>query len=150
MIYRISEGEVAEKERETGGAIVSVCIFCTLPETEILVENELALAFFDKFPVNEGHVLIVPKRHLVSLFDATQEEVISLWKLIEDVKESLEQRFHPDGYNIGVNVGAAAGQTVFHLHVHVIPRYQGDVRDPRGGIRKIKKSLVPYAGEGEE
>lgn len=72
---------------------------------------------------------------------------MSLWKLIEEVKKELDSRFHPDGYNVGVNVGAAAGQTVFHLHVHVIPRYNGDVQDPRGGIRKIKKSLVPYAGD---
>ncbi|MBC2723865.1 MAG: HIT family protein, partial [Desulfosporosinus sp.] len=100
--------------------------------------------------VNEGHVLIVPKRHVVSLFDATQEEITSIWKLIEGVKELLDQRFHSNGYNIGVNVGAAAGQTIFHMHVHVIPRYDGDVEDPRGGIRKIKKSLVPYVGEGEE
>lgn len=126
------------------------CMFCRLPETDILVENEMALAFFDKFPVNEGHVLIIPKRHLASLFDATLEEVISIWKLLEEVTEKLNKRFHPDGYNVGVNVGAAAGQTVFHLHIHVIPRYHGDVQDPRGGIRKIKKSMVPYAGEGEE
>ncbi|MBC2729105.1 HIT family protein [Desulfosporosinus sp.] len=126
------------------------CLFCTLPVTDIILENERALAFYDKFPVNEGHVLIVPKRHVVSLFDATQEEITSIWKLIEGVKELLDQRFHSNGYNIGVNVGAAAGQTIFHMHVHVIPRYDGDVEDPRGGIRKIKKSLVPYVGEGEE
>ncbi|HBV87162.1 MAG TPA: HIT family protein [Desulfosporosinus sp.] len=126
------------------------CLFCTMPVTDIILENERALAFYDKFPVNEGHVLIVPKRHVVSLFDATQEEITSIWKLIEGVKELLDQRFHSNGYNIGVNVGAAAGQTIFHMHVHVIPRYDGDVEDPRGGIRKIKKSLVPYVGEGEE
>jgi len=126
------------------------CMFCTLPETEILVENEMALAFFDKFPVNRGHVLIVPKRHLASLFDATMEEIMNIWKLLEEVQEELDKRFHPDGYNVGVNVGAAAGQTIFHMHVHVIPRYHGDVQDPRGGIRKIKRSLVSYAGEGEE
>lgn len=126
------------------------CIFCTLPETDILSENEMAQAFFDKFPVNEGHALIIPKRHFASLFEATQEEIKSIWQLVEQVKEELDKRLHPDGYNVGVNVGAAAGQTVFHLHVHVIPRYQGDVSDPRGGIRKIKKSLVPYAEEGEE
>ncbi|AET69661.1 HIT family hydrolase, diadenosine tetraphosphate hydrolase [Desulfosporosinus orientis DSM 765] len=129
---------------------MSQCVFCELTNIEILNENEMAVAFFDKHPVNEGHVLIIPKRHLVSLFDATPEEVMSIWKLIEEVKEELDHRFHPDGYNIGVNMGGAAGQTIFHLHVHVIPRYYGDVQDPRGGIRKIKKSLVPYVGEGEE
>jgi len=121
------------------------CIFCTLPKTDILVENELALAFFDKFPVNEGHVLIIPKRHVASLFDATREEIMDIWSLLGNVKEMLDKRFHPDGYNVGINVGAAAGQTVFHMHVHVIPRYQGDVPDPRGGVRKIKKCLVPYS-----
>ena len=125
------------------------CVFCTLPETDILVQNEKALAFLDKYPVNEGHVLIVPKRHMASLFDLTEEEVLSIWKLVGDVKDVLNNQFHPDGYNVGVNVGAAAGQTVFHLHLHVIPRYNGDVPDPRGGIRKIKKSIVPYTGEGE-
>lgn len=126
------------------------CLFCTLQGTEILAKNEMAQAFFDKFPVNRGHVLIVPKRHLASLFDATMEEIMSIWKLLEEVKEELDKRFHPDGYNVGVNEGAAAGQTIFHMHVHVIPRYHGDVQDPRGGIRKIKTNLVPYAGEGVE
>lgn len=129
---------------------MSECVFCTLPEIDILVRNEMALAFLDKFPVNEGHVLIVPERHVASLFDLTQEEVLGIWKLVGEVKEVLNIRFHPAGYNVGVNIGAAAGQTIFHLHVHIIPRYDGDVSDPRGGIRKIKKSLVPYAGEGEE
>ena len=128
---------------------MALCIFCRLEESEILVENELSQAFFDKYPVNEGHVLIIPKRHLASLFEATSEEAMSLWKLIEVVKEELNKRFHPDGYNIGLNIGAAAGQTIFHAHIHVIPRYEGDVKDPRGGVRKIKQSLVPYAGEGE-
>ncbi|AFM39403.1 HIT family hydrolase, diadenosine tetraphosphate hydrolase [Desulfosporosinus acidiphilus SJ4] len=126
------------------------CMFCTFSEKDILAQNELACAIFDKFPVNEGHVLIVPKRHSASLFELTEDEVIGIWELAEEVKEILEDRFHPDGYNIGVNVGAAAGQTIFHMHVHVIPRYNGDVSDPRGGIRKIKKSLVPYVMEGEE
>ena len=73
----------------------------------------------------------------------------AITRLIIEVKDKLDQQFHPDGYNIGVNVGSAAGQTIFHLHVHVIPRYLGDVPDPRGGIRRIKKSLVPYLEEGE-
>ena len=125
------------------------CMFCSLPETDILAENEMAVAIFDQFPVNKGHVLIIPKRHLASLFDATQEEIMGIWRLLEIVKEELDKQFQADGYNVGVNVGADAGQTIFHMHVHVIPRYHGDVEDPRGGIRKIKKSLVPYAGEGE-
>lgn len=120
------------------------CIFCKEPETELLCENELARAFFDKFPVNEGHVLITPKRHAVTYFDATKEELAAINELIFEVKETLDKRYNPDGYNIGVNVNHAAGQTVYHLHVHVIPRYQGDIDDPRGGIRNIKPNLVPY------
>ncbi len=128
---------------------MSQCIFCRLEKIEILLENELSKAFFDRYPVNEGHVLVIPKRHLTNLFEASLEEMISLWKLCEEVKEELNKRFQPDGFNLGINIGEAAGQTIFHAHVHIIPRYQGDVKDPRGGIRKIKQSHVPYPGEGE-
>ncbi|MDQ7095414.1 HIT family protein [Desulfosporosinus sp. PR] len=129
---------------------MKACIFCSLPKSDVLVENEIAVAFFDKFPVNEGHVLLVPKRHVSSLFDLTEEEVMGVWNLVQEVKEMLDRRFQPVAYNIGANVGAAAGQTVFHAHVHVIPRYQGDVPDPRGGVRNVKKSMVPSPGEGEK
>ena len=102
------------------------CVFCTLIGAQIIVEDELARAFFDKYPVSAGHVLIVPKWHATSLFEATQAELVSVGKLLITVKELLDERFHPDGYNIGVNVGEVAGQTIFHWHVHVIPRYRGD------------------------
>lgn len=125
------------------------CVFCMRPETEVVAENDLALAFYDKYPVNEGHVLIIPKRHVESFFEATQEELAAINQLLFVVKDRLANKFSPDGYNIGVNVDWAAGQTIFHLHVHIIPRYKGDVSDPRGGIRRIKKSLVPYLAEGE-
>ena len=128
---------------------LSECIFCNIPRDEIIAENGLALAFFDRYPVNQGHTLIVPKRHVETYFDATLDEKDAITRLLIKVKEKLDAEYHPDGYNIGVNVGAAAGQTIFHLHVHMIPRYSGDVPDPRGGIRRIKKSLVPYAAEGE-
>ena len=110
----------------------------------------MAVALYEKYPVNRGHVLVVPKRHVETYFEATLKEMDAITRLIIEVKGKLDQQFHPDGYNIGVNVGAAAGQTIFHLHVHVIPRYSGDVPDPRGGIMRIKKSLVPYPEEGEE
>jgi len=125
------------------------CVFCTRPETEIVAENDLALAFYDKFPVNQGHVLVIPRRHVGSFFEAAPEELAAINELLFAVKDKLAKKFSPDGYNIGVNVGWAAGQTVFHLHVHIIPRYNGDVADPRGGIRRIKQSLVPYLAEGE-
>lgn len=102
------------------------CVFCTLIGTEIIVEDELVRAFYDKYPVSSGHVLIVPKRHAASLFEATQAELESVGKLLMKVKDLLDERFHPAGYNIGANVGEVAGQTIFHWHVHVIPRYQGD------------------------
>ena len=125
------------------------CVFCNIPEDQVIAQNGLALAFFDRYPVNRGHVLIIPRRHVATYFDATPDETKAIANLLAEVKEQLDAQFAPDGYNIGVNVGAAAGQTIFHLHVHLIPRYVGDVADPRGGVRKIKKSLVPYAGEGE-
>lgn len=120
------------------------CIFCKEPETELLCENDLARAFFDKFPVNDGHVLVTPKRHAVTFFDATKEELAAIVKLTFMVKGILDERYNPDGYNIGVNVNYTGGQTIFHLHVHVIPRYEGDVEDPRGGVRNIKPNLVLY------
>ena len=128
---------------------MSSCIFCNVSLLDVIVGNKLAIAIYDKFPVNEGHVLIVPKRHVETFFDATMEELHAINLLIFEVKEILDVKYNPDGYNIGVNVGYPAGQTIFHLHYHVIPRYSGDVSDPRGGIRKIKKSLVPYLAEEE-
>lgn len=125
------------------------CIFCNVPKEKIIAENDLAIAFFDQYPVNEGHTLVVPKRHAETFFDATDAELNAICRLIKVVREKLDVLYNPDGYNIGVNVGAAGGQTIFHLHVHIIPRYTGDVPDPRGGIRRIKKSLVPYEEEGE-
>lgn len=120
------------------------CIFCKKPETEVICENDLARAFFDKFPVSEGHVLITPKRHAVTFFDATQEELAAIMELTFKVKKILDERYNPDGYNIGVNVNYAAGQTIFHLHVHMIPRHKGDMDDPKGGIRNIKPNLISY------
>lgn len=125
------------------------CAFCDIPEDQVIAQNDLALAFFDRYPVNRGHVLIIPRRHVATYFDATPSETKAIANLLAKVKGQLDAEFAPDGYNIGVNVGAAAGQTILHLHVHLIPRYLGDVPDPRGGVRRIKKSLVPYAGEGE-
>ena len=122
------------------------CIFCEhYIMKNYILENELAFAIYDKYPVSKGHVLVIPKRHYASYFDATPEELTAINELIIQIKEILDE-LKPDGYNIGINVGEAAGQTVFHLHIHVIPRYSGDVDNPRGGIRKFKKPLVEYDG----
>lgn len=125
------------------------CPFCKINREEILDQTDGAAAFLDAFPVNEGHALVVPKRHVETFFELSLEEVADMNKLVFSVKEILDRKFNPDGYNVGVNVGKAAGQTIFHVHIHIIPRYLGDVADPRGGIRKIKKSKVPYLAEGE-
>ncbi len=113
------------------------CIFCNLERTKIILENEGALAVFDVFPVNEGHMLIVPKRHIETYFDSSEEDKKYLWDLMEKCKRYLDKKYSPDGYNIGINCGEAAGQTVMHLHIHLIPRYVGDIENPRGGVRGV-------------
>jgi len=113
------------------------CVFCQHENLEIIAENELALAFPDICPVSKGHSLIIPKRHIEAYFEATPEEHAALSSLAGQVKLIIDRQFSPDGYNIGANVGQAAGQTVFHFHLHIIPRYRGDVADPRGGVRKV-------------
>lgn len=121
------------------------CIFCNLdPNREIIAQNDLALAFFDAFPVNPGHALIIPKRHVADYFDLTEDEVVAMQALLREVKAIVEKRFNPDGYNIGVNVNAAAGQSVFHVHMHLIPRYKGDVENPKGGVRGVIPSKQKY------
>lgn len=120
------------------------CPFCDFDNLQVLFENEDAIAFYDKYPVQKGHMLIIPKMHKETYFDATNEEMLGIHQLIRKGKEYLEKEYGPDGYNIGVNVSECGGQTVNHLHFHLIPRYRGDVVDPRGGIRKAVPNLVPY------
>jgi len=113
------------------------CPFCNPQKDEIVLANDLCYARYDRYPVSPGHLLLIPFRHIPALFDATDEEQIALLALVREAKTLLDGRLHPDGYNVGVNVRAAAGQTVMHLHVHVIPRYAGDMADPRGGVRGV-------------
>jgi diadenosine tetraphosphate (Ap4A) HIT family hydrolase len=120
------------------------CIFCEISKDRIIIENELAYAIYDGFPVSPGHCLIIPKRHFPDFFNSTKEEKTALFDLLEFIKEKIEQQFHPDGFNIGVNVGAVSGQTVMHLHIHLIPRYRGDVADPRGGVRGVIPEKQKY------
>ncbi|AGK98633.1 HIT family protein [Clostridium pasteurianum] len=122
------------------------CIFCEYQKREYIAENESAFAIYDKFPVNKGHVLIIPKRHFESFFEATEEEIKDIYSLMHKVKKNIDKELKPEGYNVGVNVGYYAGQTVMHLHVHLIPRYKGDVENPKGGVRNIKEALVRYDG----
>jgi diadenosine tetraphosphate (Ap4A) HIT family hydrolase len=107
------------------------CIFCHPKEDEILAENEYAQIIRDNSPVSDGHCLVVPKRHIKTLFEATVAENTAFFELILEAKALiLKQGFMPDGYNIGCNNDVAAGQSVFHLHIHIIPRYVGDVENP--------------------
>jgi diadenosine tetraphosphate (Ap4A) HIT family hydrolase len=120
------------------------CPFCSLPPDRILGENDKALWFQDGFPVSPGHSLVIPKRHVESFFETTTDERLALLALLDQAKKTVQQGNAPDGFNIGVNVGAAAGQTVPHLHIHLIPRYLGDQEDPRGGVRKIFPEKAGY------
>ncbi len=120
------------------------CIFCDIKDKEIITKNKYCYAIFDKFPVSKGHTLIIPFRHVETFFDASKEEKIAIIDLIDEVKKILDKKFSPDGYNIGVNVGKAAGQTIMHLHIHVIPRYKGDIKDPTGGVRGVIPEKMKY------
>lgn len=113
------------------------CVFCNISHERRVVENELCFAIRDGFPVSEGHTLIIPKRHVADYFDLTTEEVTAMQTMMREVKGQLDEEFTPDGYNVGINVNEAAGQTVFHVHMHLIPRYKGDVENPRGGVRGV-------------
>lgn len=115
-----------------------------LDETRWVSENERAAALRDGFPISEGHTLIVPKREVSSIFDLDEEEVLACWRLLLEEKERLQLKLKPDGFNIGVNIGAAAGQTVFHAHIHLIPRYEGDHPHPRGGVRAVIPGKASY------
>ena len=123
------------------------CPFCQLDPSKHLFSNDFAIAITDGFPISRGHSLIIPKRHFPSLFDATEEERAALWELLDQTRDHLQKQYHPDAFNIGINDGIAAGQTVMHLHIHLIPRYSGDTEDPRGGIRWVMPEKAPYWNE---
>ena len=120
------------------------CPFCTLPGSRIIEENEHAVLILDGFPVSPGHSLVIPKRHVGSFFEITDIERAALFKLLERAKALVSDLHQPDGFNIGINDGAAAGQTVPHLHIHLIPRYDGDLADPRGGVRWVIPDKADY------
>ena len=139
------------------------CPFCAMLDSpDLLAENSLAFALPDAFPVSPGHALILPRRHVADYFDLTAEEKAAVWELVDRVRGAgscwgnaagaaaadsageLRGLPQPGGFNIGVNVGEAAGQTVFHVHVHLIPRYAGDREDPRGGVRWVLPERARY------
>ena len=120
------------------------CPFCSMDISRVLISNQFAIATPDAFPVSEGHTLIIPRRHISSIFEATEEELAHIFKLVAQTRELLNEQFQPQGLNIGINDGVAAGQTVMHLHIHLIPRYKGDQSDPRGGVRWIFPDKAKY------
>lgn len=120
------------------------CPFCPPPPEAVLAETTTAVALRDGFPVTEGHTLIVPRRHAASFFDLTAEERTEILELVDRIREQLAEDPTIEGYNIGLNDGHAAGQTIPHVHLHVIPRRAGDVPDPRGGIRWVIPGKARY------
>lgn len=124
------------------------CPFCDIlndvVSREIIASNDLAFCIADGFPVTNGHSLIIPKRHVGSFFEITEEERIALFELLNQVKLKIDSEYSPDSFNIGINDGPAAGQTVPHLHIHLIPRYKDDSTDPRGGVRWIVPEKADY------
>lgn len=113
------------------------CPFCDISDTRILRQNAEALAISDAYPVSRGHTLVIPRRHVADLFELSEMELAEVVRLIGEMKKQLAAEASPGGFNIGVNVGRDAGQTVMHAHVHIIPRYAGDVADPIGGVRNV-------------
>ena len=123
------------------------CPFCEVSRELVVAESRHALAMRDRYPVSNGHTLIIPKAHTETLFVQNSKIQADIWRLVARVRGELQSEFNPDGFNIGLNEGTAAGQTVDHAHVHVIPRFEGDVADPRGGIRWVVPERAAYWDE---
>jgi len=123
------------------------CLFCKPKPREVIAETDTALLVTDTYPVSLGHCLVIPKRHIATYFECNEEENRDFRTLIIKAKEYLDKKHSPDAYNIGNNNGLHAGQSVFHLHIHIIPRYKGDVENPKGGVRWVlpKKSQYKYS-----
>lgn len=124
------------------------CPFCNIENLinsdRIVYQDSTWIAIYDNYPVSKGHVLLIPKRHCASYFDLNFIELESASVTIGIIKKLLDKKFNPDGYNIGINCGEAAGQTVMHCHIHIIPRYNGDCENPRGGVRGVIPSKQNY------
>lgn len=125
--------------------LLDSCKFCD-ESADVFIENEHWRCIYDKYPVTEGHTLIIGKRHTMNYFECTQFEKRSLIAILDLVKIFLEKTYKPDGFNIGMNIGEAGGQTIRHTHIHVIPRYLGDSENPRGGVRGVIPSKQDYYG----
>lgn len=116
--------------------------FCSVENT--VIKNKRTYVKFDNYPVTNGHLLIIPYRHFSNYFKSSNEEKLDLLDLLDEGKKLLDDQFSPDGYNIGINCGKAAGQTIMHLHIHLIPRYSGEMDDPTGGVRYVIPNKAKY------
>lgn len=119
------------------------CPFC-INQTS-LIESDTFFVTYDRFPVSKGHILLIPRAHRKDYFALTAKEKDALNRLLDEAKSMLDLLYQPTGYNIGFNCGASAGQTIFHCHCHLIPRYDGDIENPRGGVRGVipQKRIYP-------
>ena len=120
------------------------CPFCNLAEDRIWLQTDSAIALLDNFPVSPGHTLVVPGDHVGGLMELPENDLNEIWSLVVHVRKLLLEKYQPDGFNIGINEGKAAGQTVAHAHIHIIPRFNGDVPDPRGGVRWVIPDKAKY------
>jgi diadenosine tetraphosphate (Ap4A) HIT family hydrolase len=118
--------------------------FYPVDAKRVILETEAAVAFYDGFPLSEGHALVVPRFPVISLFELDSDMQAAVWETVRRTHELLEAKYQPDGFNIGINDGQAAGQTIPHAHIHIIPRYRGDVSDPRGGVRWVLPEKAQY------
>jgi diadenosine tetraphosphate (Ap4A) HIT family hydrolase len=135
---------------QTALAKGETCRFCLpKPGRRIMIEGEFGFAAWDRHPASPGHFLVMPHRHVSDYFDINDEEREELWKLVGEGKTMADTKHNPDGYNIGINVGKWAGQSIPHLHIHVIPRYQGDVENPKGGVRGVIPQNKLYTFEAD-
>lgn len=134
---------LAEEKPKVKRDLNNPCLFCADPRG-VSLQNELAFSARDTYEVSPGHTLIIPRRHVASFFDLTYEEINACMELISAERQRLDEEFNPDAYNIGVNVGLAAGQSIFHAHIHVIPRYHGDAENPQGGVRHVIPGKAHY------
>lgn len=120
------------------------CLFCRNDVDNVFIQGKLGFVRWDSYPVNEGHALVIPYRHVDSYFDVTDQEKQELWSLVDKGKQVIENLYHPHGYNIGINIGCWAGQSIFHMHIHLIPRYRGDMDNPKGGVRGVIPEKQQY------
>lgn len=125
----------------------AACPFCAMPPGRVLLRDDLAIVVRDAYPVSPGHTLVIPVRHVPSFFDTTTQERDALLRMLDAARAGLLGEFAPAGFNIGINDGASAGQTVGHLHIHLIPRYAGDRADPRGGVRWVFPDKANYGSD---